>query len=283
MVLDFDDGKWKEAEQLFPHDVALLLDKDKKQAYFWTGMRAGIDEKDEGLKRARDMMEKYKLYELIALGDSVVPLNVQNEVEKLLGENANFGKAKVERSMAMRIFIVIAILGILTSFALLIQSLRMTAWDDDSFYYEVLVTQFQDFFEVCEIIAIVAACLYLVLLIVSIPAKKFFLSICALTSFAIMVGTVLYIGEGELIFNYGPFLLESMYYIERPSVAIHLVWIGVSFLTSSLSSLYAILVILKQSEIVEKERIGATELELKSRPSILRDREKKIKKIETPQ
>src|SRR6056297_154194 len=265
-VYSFDDGKWLEAEQLFLHDIALLLDRDKKEAYFWTGSRAKESEIEVAFQKANTMMNKFKLYEFVALGESTIPLKVQKEIDVLLGDNADPSKIKVERTTSMQLFYVFGILGILSSLALLINNLRMLSWSTPE-YYETSPKSFNSLFEISSIIGLVVLGLFLIQFISSIFSGKIFLMVCSLTSWAIMVGTFFYLAEGELIFNFVPSFDENLYLIERSAMTKHILWVVFAFLVSSMVNIISIIIVFKQSEIVEDEGMDISEMERKSKPS----------------
>ena len=83
------EENWVESESLFLHDIALLIDNKTKKVYLWFGKHSSENERDRGSKLASEMMNKYKSYDLIVLGDNVVPLKIQSEIEILLGDNAD--------------------------------------------------------------------------------------------------------------------------------------------------------------------------------------------------
>ncbi len=68
---------------LFLHDIALLINNKQKKGYLWCGPRSPIEERDRASKLATDLMEKYSMYELIVLGDSV-PLKIEAEIESII-------------------------------------------------------------------------------------------------------------------------------------------------------------------------------------------------------
>jgi hypothetical protein len=267
-VFDKELNQWIEADNLYPHDVALLIDNKAKKIYLWFGDRSEKADREQGTHLAEDLMTKYKMYEFTILSD-VVPLKVQAEIEDLLGERGDPKKNKIERTIPMRLFPKIGIIAIALMTLLFINNLRMYFWDTTNMVTQVNQWTFNDLFEVSAIIGLIAIGFFLIEFFLALASKKIFLVISALASLFIAVGAILYIGEGEFIFNFLEGAVEDyIYLIAVVDISIHIMWVLISVLGSAAPIIISIYQIRTTTEIKAKD-LSKKKDTLSSVPSIV--------------
>jgi hypothetical protein len=271
----FDQDKFLETESLFLHDIALLIDNKQKLIYLWYGKFA--TDEDFATKIAEETVKKYKSYELIVLGDEI-PLKVQAEIDILLGDNADPEKHKIARTIAMRFSVIFGKLGLLATLIFVINNMLMLGWDSVDNNFKVDQWTFNDLFEISAIIGIVMCALFLAQFISAAVTKHLFIIVCAGASLVMALGTLLYIAEGEFIFE---FLTGSeysyIYLIRRLDVIVHIIWMIGMMIAIAIPLVLVNKIVNKQTEVKEKEIVDLTNVA--KRPSILRDKFSSIKEV----
>jgi hypothetical protein len=77
---------------------------------------------------------------------------------------------------------------------------------------------------------------------------------------------------------------SSIYIIKRLDIILFWIWVLLGSIGACATSLISVITILKHSEVVEKEKIDADMIRLKSRPTILQDKPPvELKEIEHPE
>ena len=232
-VFDKQLNQWIEADNLYPHDIALLIDNKAKKIYLWFGDRSEKADREQGTHLAKDLMTKYKMYEFTILSD-VIPLKIQAEIEDLLGERGDPKKNKIERTIPMRLFPKIGIIAIALMGLLFINNLRMYFWDTTNLIAQVNHWTFNDLFEISAIIGLAAIGFFVIEVIIALMSKKIFLIVTAFVSLFIAIGAVLYIGEGEFIFEFVPGAIEDyIYLITVVDISIHNTWVAIAVIGSA--------------------------------------------------
>ena len=103
-ILDKGKGDWIESNDLFPHDIALLIDTDTKSIYLHFGTKSTPEERRFGKELASGLLKKYETYSFEIL-DDVIPLKIQAEIDLLLGDNIDATRLKEPRTWSLWIFI----------------------------------------------------------------------------------------------------------------------------------------------------------------------------------
>jgi hypothetical protein len=252
-VYDKELNQWIESNNLYPHDIALLIDNKGKKVYLWFGEKSEDADRANGKTLAEELMTKYKMYELVQLTD-VVPLKIQSEIEDLLGERGDPRKNKVERTIPLRIFPILAYLSLISFLLIVINNIRMFFWDAVNRIAQVDMYTFNDLFEISAIIGFVTVGLLFVETINAAISKKIFLVVSALASLGVGIGTLLYIGRGELIFEFQPGWTNQIYFIAQVDLAVNLLWLIIAFLGAAGPLLYSIMQIKNTTEIKPKPK-----------------------------
>jgi hypothetical protein len=274
-VLDVASAQFIETESLYPHDIALLIDNKTKQVYLWNGEKSKENERDMGAKMAKEIMEKYKSYTLVVLGDSTIPLKIQSEIDSLLGENAN--QERISRSKAMNVFTILGIIGFVIFLLVPLNNLRMLSWEMQETALVVNEFDFYDSFKISVYLAIAASVVFLAQLVCGLITQRIFLIVCAIASLIMALGSMLYLAQGEFIFEFQPSSDPSLYIIERKDVLIHVIWMFGMWFFITLSTGIGIFVIKKQTVIVLEEKVDVDQLRMSAKPTILRDKVQSVK------
>ena len=276
-ILDISTEDWIESEDLYPTDVALLIDNEKRIIYLFNGPRSSKKNQQLGQKLESKLHEKYEIYKFEILSD-VIPMQLQIEIDLLMGEHKNENREKDPRTMLLNAYgIIVGFVGVI-ALVLLIEQLIMLGWNRQENGYLVSEVDFTKFFSLGEIFIwiLIGACLSL--LIIAGLSQKLYLIGSSLISSAINFSLWLYIRKREFLFSFDP---TSPYLVNRFELLTHLFWIIIPvFVILSILG-YSVLCIFKETEPIKKEKIAMEEMRLKSKPSILRDKEPvKMEEIE---
>jgi hypothetical protein len=283
-ILDITKNDFVESESLYPHDIALLIDNEEKQVFFYSGTKSKEKERKIGIDLASKIINKFKTYNFVIL-DEVVPLKVQSEIDgMMIGGDEII--VKVERILPMQISMIIGIGSIILSLFIPIIGFSLFGWEKlEIIYYSVSATQFISYFDTLILIIWIGLGLNCAQLICNIWSKKIYLVVSALASTIITLGLVLYLNQRELLFEFqfgsGN---SSIYIIKRLDIILFWIWVLLGSIGACATSLISVITILKHSEVVEKEKIDADMIRLKSRPTILQDKPPvELKEIEHPE
>ncbi|MHA1583724.1 MAG: hypothetical protein ACTSVU_08500 [Promethearchaeota archaeon] len=267
-IFDKATESWVESNNLFPHDVALLIHVEEKKVYFYCGPKSTQEECKLGKKLASEMMDKYKTYEMLVLED-IIPLKIQSEIDLLMGDNLDASRVKITRSLAMIISLYGAGVVLLVSLIFFINHLRMLGWSHTILSYSISPVNFDKFFKTSSAIVLVLWILALVLTCITIfGTKRIFLVVSSSVSAVVGFCLWIYIQQGIYLFN---FTLQDPYAISRMHLYVHLFWIFLGWIGIITPLIFSSYQILTKTEIPPKKEINMEELRLKSRPSILRD------------
>lgn len=86
---------WIETNDLTPHDVALILNKDQKEIYFWVGNRASMKKKVEAkilIGQNKQRFSRYKYF----MGNTGMPEEIQAEVHSKLKEESKLKEIRIK-------------------------------------------------------------------------------------------------------------------------------------------------------------------------------------------
>ena len=277
-IFDAPTDQWVESESLYLHDIALLIDTKAKKIHLWFGEKSEEKERDVATRKADEIMERYKSYEMIVLGDSVVPLKIQSEIEILLGDSSI--TEKLARSKPMRMMSLFGYIGIILMMFMVLNNARMLLWESEGDTLLVNKWSFNDLFQISVIIMIVVAAVFLAQFIAAAATQKIFLMACAAASFGMVIGTLFYLAEGEFIFEFQDNSTINDYVIKTLHIVMHVAWMVVMWLFTSLMTIIAIRAIKSQTEIKIVEEMDVDQMRLASRPTILRDNVVGLKEIE---
>jgi hypothetical protein len=281
-VLDLETSQWIEADELYPHDLALLINNEEKLVYHWVGRQTKESEREIGMKLATELMDRYSAFKLIILDENVTPLQVQKEIDALLGDNVDPEKNRLPRTIAMRIFMYLGFLGLITLIGATISQTLIIGWRAPAFY-EVAEETFLQVFFITKIIYIIAAGIFGAQFIVSLITQKIFLIASAFSALIVPLTALLYVSKGVYLFEFTPDSLASGFYqIDRFDVIFHLTWILIFLIGGTVPYVLALINILKLTEVKPKIEVDVDLLRMKTRPTILRDRVSDIQEISKP-
>ena len=282
-ILDLTKMDFIESESLYPHDIALLIDNEEKRVYFYSGVKSKERERKIGIDLASKIIKKFKIYKFEILED-VIPLKIQAQIDEIMiGDDFI---VKVERSLPMQISIYFGIGILIVSLLIPILGLSIFWWDKpEIILYSITASQFANYFGLLILISWIGFGINFTQLICMIWSKKIYLVVCSVASTTITLGLVLFINQRELIFEFQAGSIESgIYLIQRVEIILFWMWILLGNIGAFVSSLISIVTIFKHSKIVEKEKLDAEKIRLKSRPTILQDKPPvELKEIEHPE
>jgi hypothetical protein len=268
-ILDLSINDWIESESLYPTDVALLIDNEKRILYLYNGPRSSIKNQQLGEKLASKLHEKYEIYKFEPLSD-VIPMHLQIEIDLLMGEHKNENREKEPRTLLLKVYsVIVGFIGVI-AFILLIEQFLMLRWNHPENGYYVTALDFTKFFSLGEIFVWILIGASLSLLLIAILSQKLYLIGSSLIASAINFSLWLYIRKREFLFSFNP---TTPYLVNRFELLTYLFWITTSLFVILSILGYSVLSILKETKSIKKEKIGIEEMRLKSKPSILKDKE----------
>jgi len=267
-ILDKGKGDWIESENLFPHDVALLIDSDTRMIYLYYGTKSTSDERILGKGLVSTLMTKYKAYTFEIL-DDVIPLKIQAEIDLLLGENIDVSRDKEPRTIILWIFIGLSCVGILLHILNLINTFRVFGWSHVLSSYSVAPDQFHGVFSLSILFVWFAVVVYAILVIVSIFTKRVLLITVAVVGCVINIGLLLYLSQREFLFG---FAIQDPFEIIRLQLYIHFFWILLATIAASGITGWALYLVFTQTVPIQKEVVDIEQIRLASKPTILRDK-----------
>lgn len=263
-ILDKSKMDWLESENLFLHDIALLIENTEKKAYLYSGPKTSKSEHELGMELAQKIIQKFN-YELIILEDSV-PLKIQAEIDLLLGDNIDPRNYKEERTIWMILLMIMGIIGSGIYTGMFINNLRMIGWKQSSLTFGTSAEIFDSLFSVSIILLWVCIGVFGLMILFSIGTQRAFLITSAIIVEAVSIGTLLYLQKGIFLFGGAP---EE---ISRLELLLHYLWLGIALLGILFVCGWILWIILHQTEIRKKEEVSLEEIRKSSHPTILRDK-----------
>lgn len=259
-----------ESENLFPHDVALLIDSDARKIYLYYGTKSTPDERILGKGLVSTLMTKYQTYNFEIL-DDVIPLKIQAEIDLLLGENIDVSRDKEPRTLSLWFFLGLSCGVILIHILNLINTIRVFGWPHELSSYLVAPDQFDSVFSSSILLAWIAIGVYGALISVSIFTKRILLITIAIVGCVISVGVLIYLQQREFIFGFAIQGTED-FEIVRLQLFIHLFWVLLSTVTTVGTAGWGLYLIFTQTFPIQKEEVDIEQIRLASKPTILRDK-----------
>ena len=278
-VYIYDQAKedWIEADDLFPHDVALLIENDQRMVYFYSGSKCKPEERERGLQSSKDILIKFPSYSLEILTD-VIPLKIQAEIDLLLGDNIDASRYKEERLLSMDFLVIFGILFSLSFLIVAINGFRSFGWVLEANEFLISNELFEAYISLSIVFAWVTISIGGVYVILSLITRRIFLIVNAVASEGIIVGLLLYINKGIQVFSVNP---VDPYHIARFQVMLFVMWICIAWISSIAAVLINIRVVLQNTVRKEKKQLTLEEMRLSAKPTILRDKtEVELREIE---
>ncbi|MHA1746179.1 MAG: hypothetical protein ACTSWW_09270 [Promethearchaeota archaeon] len=267
-ILDKGKGDWMESENLFPHDVALLIDSDARKIYLYYGTKSTPDEKILAKGLVSTLMTKYQTYNFEIL-DDVIPLKIQAEIDLLLGENIDVSRDKEPRTMSLWFFLGLSCGVILIHVLNLFNTIRVFGWPHELSSYSVAPDQFYSVFSTSILLAWIAIGVYGALISVSFFTKRILLVTIAIVGCVISVGVLIYLQQRTFIFG---FAIEDPFEIVRLQLFIHFFWLLLATVITTGIAGWGLYLIFTQTFPIQKEEVDIEQIRLASKPTILRDK-----------
>jgi len=278
-VLDRVKAQWIETEQLFLHDIALLIDNKAKKGYLWFGTKSDLTARTEGERLAKDLIARYKSYELLVMSETI-PLKVELEIQQLLGEEADPTKNKMPRTKTMIAFWNGAYLAIGCFLIVIFINMRMLFFENYNGNIRVDQASFGNTIQLAVILSLITCGIYIFELIMGLINQKFFLVICSASALAMIIGATLYQAQGEFLFEFLEGSTATVFLIRFSDVIIHILWLIAILAASSGPMIYCIIAIKNTTEI--KEVRGTRRIE-STTPSLLRENKGEMTVISIPE
>lgn len=275
----FDKGRndWLETEELFPHDIALLIDSGEKKVYFYSGPKAKPGVRQQAEAVAQTIIDKFKMYEFESLRD-VIPLKVQGEIELLMGENYQLLKDREPRTPLMISQMIVELLLTIGSIILLIIAFLPLQWEKTGLDRIVDPAVFAAHFALQDLFLLISIIIGGLAFINACINKRLFLIISTAIPVLIGIGSMIYNSPQDVLFHFSE---ANPYVISRWDLAWHLFWMVIVAVGIGGPSVFNIIIILQQTIPVKKIPVDHEELRKKSRPTILQDKEP-VKMEEVP-
>ncbi len=253
MIVFIYDNDWIESKELFPHDIALLVEMKENKVYLWFGPFSKKEIREAAEQRAKEYMKNYGEMKLDVLDQDTIPLKLQAEIEQLLGENRDFLTKKIPRTAPMSLFYycMYASLGFLIISVL--NLFRMLQGDIVGDGLLINSFQFHDYFILSEQLVFISVILAGIGVVLGIWSEKLFLTVSAVVGFVISLGFYFYVGNREFLFYSLPTTLEWNYLLEIRSIVVFFVWSAIACIGHIISTIIANRAIKNTTEIVKKE------------------------------
>lgn len=275
-ILDTMKKDWIESEDLYPSDIALLIDNEHRKIYLYFGAQSKKSDQELGVELAETLRQKYKIYEFETLKD-VIPIQIQVQIEMLIGNHMEEMRLKEPRTISMKSFIIASILVNISMLAFIVTQFFLFSSPYYSGFQIISLTNFNQIFSISSIFLWITIGLILFLFVISLLSKQKFLMISALGILVITIGLKLYFDNGLLAFNVEP---QDPIEIRRINIVFHLFWVILGFIGICCISTFSIYQIYQKTQVVRKEPIDLETMRKKSKPTILQDSEPvQMKKI----
>ncbi|UYP46179.1 hypothetical protein NEF87_002464 [Candidatus Lokiarchaeum ossiferum] len=269
-IYDHAKQDWIEAEDLFPHDVALLIENDQRKVYFYSGSKCKAEEREQGLQSSQDILNKFPSYSLEILSDAI-PLKIQAEIDLLLGENIDASRFKEDRTISMNFLMILGLLYSLSFLLILINSFRVIGWTIENNILMPSHEVFEENFALSIIFAWITIGIGGVYALNSLITRRIFLIICAVVSEGIILGVFFYLQKGIAIFSLDSGYTDP-YLIPRLQIMLFVMWMCIAWISSTAAIGINIRVILKHTVQNTKQQLSLDEMRLSAKPTILRDK-----------
>lgn len=263
-ILDKAKNDWIESDNLFLHDIALLIENTEKKVYFYKGPKSDKRDHAMGKELAQSVVQKFG-YSFIELGD-VIPLKIQKEIDLLLGDNIDPRTYKEERTIFMLIFVILGVIGALFIFALFINNLRMFGWRKSLLVYGATSSDFEALFRISRILLYISIGFLIAHFVSALLTKRIFLIIASMVMIAVAVGAYFYILEGNGLFARAP---EE---ILRSELLLHYLWLLMVLIAEGGIIFWTSMLIFRHTEFKPKKEMSLEEKRKAAHPTILRDK-----------
>ncbi|MCP4763975.1 MAG: hypothetical protein GY870_19540 [archaeon] len=197
-----NNRKWIEAEKIYPHDIALLLDHESKKIYIWNGPRSPDKKKEEGTKYLNILKKKFSEFEYVKLDINLTP-EIQNEINLRL--DTSFEEVKTaDRSppytgFMMSCYISLALLGV--AFIFILGPWFWLSTQNDELLFMVSEANFNSWTQMTSIVIIILIINFIIQLVFALLSRKIFLIMTASIGVAVELGAFFYISMGIYLFD----------------------------------------------------------------------------------
>ncbi len=275
-ILDTHNNDWIESEDLYPTDIALLIDNEKRKIYLYNGPQSVAKDQEIGASLADTLVKKYEIYTFETLQD-LVPIQIQVEIERLMGSHYQETRYKEPRNIWMTLFLISNGILLVGGLLFIIAPFFLFLGFYDAGYVNIAKIIFDQVFFWNNNLWWVLFGASLALLLWGLLSKHLFLGVSGIAACLIAVGIRLYLLNGILIFDVAP---QDPYQIRRIQLVLHIFWLILGILALSSVSLFPSLRILKETERMVQKKMNLEEMRKKSKPTILQDIEPvKMEKI----
>ncbi len=259
---------WIEAEDLFPHDVALLIENDQRKVYFYSGSKCRPEEREQGLQSSQDILKKFPTYSLEILSD-VIPLKIQAQIDLLLGDNIDLARFKEDRGLFMDLLLLFGALFSIAFLLIVINGFRSFGWSLEANTFAVSNDIFDASFALSILLTWIAIGIGGAYVLISIITRRVFLIVSAFASEGILVGLFFYLQKGIHIFSVSP---GDPYLITRFQVMLFVMWLCIAWICSITAVGINTRLILKNTIRPQKQHLSLEEMRQAAKPTILRDK-----------
>jgi len=76
----FESSKWIQTEKIYPHDIALILNPEKKEIYHWIGPKSLLKIRNEADDYISQMTDKFPQFKFVVL-DKKISKEIQSELD----------------------------------------------------------------------------------------------------------------------------------------------------------------------------------------------------------
>lgn len=262
-----DNGKFIETEKLYPHDIALFLDKEQKKIYLWEGPYATTTVKTQAIPFIEGLKKKYDKFEFIEMS-GVVPLNIQAELEKKLDKSFEVTK-KIDRDPYFSLFVILSV-GL---FVLMIISsifiLSLLGWGTSELrpgIYIVSEVDYSNWIQNSKIMVLVTIIISELLFIDSFFTRKIFLIMTGMVTSLIQLGIYRYVSLGVFLFDFQAGADPGTYNILMTQVALFVILYVIGIVAILMPLIISISAILKDTKPISfkewKEKKRQSEIKL---------------------
>lgn len=270
------DGKFIETEKLYPHDIALFLDKEQKRIYLWEGSYATTAAKTQAIPFIEGLKKKYNKFEFIEMG-GVIPLNVQAELEKKLDKSFEVTK-KIDRDPYFSLFNILSFALIVLLAISSIFLLSLLGWGTSELkpgIYIVSEIDYANWIQNSKLVLLITIIISELLFIDSIFTKKIFLIMTGMVTSLIQLGIYRYISLGVFLFDFQDGADPGTYNILMTQVVLFVILYAIGIAATVIPMFISISAIFKDTRPISykewKEKKRQSEIKM-NKFSVIRKR-----------
>ena len=241
-VYDQVKDAWIEEENLlFEHDTCAILNEKDRKIYLWKGPKCNSKKYKRGRILLKNLIEKFEEsnIELIYLGKDIPP-NIKEKIDSMLEslkKERQFEKYKFSHFFSIRIYFLSTLLNVFLILGSLINLARAFFLPIMNGNIAISANFYQEWLDISRILFLLAFISFLINFSLGIYEMEVQVVMISLNGIIILIGILLYLGQGIFIFLFQDGSSATLYLIKQSDISLFFSLILVSSLIIEIPNL----------------------------------------------